>query len=343
MLLPAAAARRAAAAAAARCRAFSTEAEVATAFRRFGHLRARIDPLGVLPAPPAPELDAAAAALPAVAARYAAVYCGTLGAEFEHCDGPDERAWWAARLEATVGQLEPTLAQKKNAWALLEQAEQFELFLQRKFTSLKRYSGEGTESLLPAINEILAQSAAHGVRDVVVGQAHRGRLGLLVSLMAYPVRKMLWKIFGNDDLPASVQGLDDVSSHIAASVDRAYPGGSVHVSLLHNPSHLEFVNPVAAGKTRAKQAAGSAGALCLLIHGDAAVSGQVRGAARARAGQRAAGVAAASESLPPPPDLRFTNGPLCAGALARCLGFGRGVGGCAPAPWEASCLQSPRV
>lgn len=270
---------------------FASTVPSADAFRRFGHLEAHLDPLGLSVPTPRPELAGADAEEGSDVLRR--VYCGALGAEFEHLEAPEERAWWAARLEAELGPasgggFQLTFAQKRNAWALLEQAEQFELFLARKYVSFKRYSGEGTESLLPCLNEVFAAAAGAGVRDVVVGMAHRGRLALLVSLLGYPPRQLLWKIGGNDDFPAGVQGLDDVSSHVAASVDRVYGAGaaarSVHVSLLHNPSHLEYVNPVAAGKARAKQDQGSDDALCLLVHGDAAVSGQVRGRGRGGGG-----------------------------------------------------------
>ena len=289
-------------------RAFSAVASdaAASAYRRYGHLQARLDPLGLKQPSPCPELQAvASAATPDAIARLSQVYCGAIGAEVDHLDSMEERNWWAAQLESQVPGFELSLAAKKNAWSLMEQAEAFELFLQKKFSSFKRYSGEGTEALLPAVNEIFSAAAGAGVGDVVIGMAHRGRLALLASLLNYPAKALFWKIQGNDDIPRSVQGIDDVSSHVAASTDRVYPGGRVHVSLTHNPSHLEFVNPVAAGKVRAKRAQGSKDAMCLLIHGDAAVSGQVSGTFAARDKECFMITAAAYHKRPSLPMLRY--------------------------------------
>lgn len=247
-------------------------------FRRFGHLEAQIDPLGLAARTARPELDAARASLDATKAEeLRRVYCAYLGSEFEHLESLEERTWWAAQLESHMPSYQLSVAQKKNAAVVMLQADAFENFLGKKYVSLKRYSGEGTESLLPALDTIFSTAASHGVNDVVIGMAHRGRLALLVSSLGYSLRKLFYKIQGNDDLPASVQGLDDVTSHISASIDKTYGVGAgarkVHVSLLHNPSHLEAVNPVAVGKTRAKRDGGSSG-MCVLIHGDAAVYGQ---------------------------------------------------------------------
>lgn len=251
------------------------------AFRAYGHFEAKLDPLGLAQRPARPELAAAAAAAdPATVEKLKATYAGFLGAEFAHLDSQAEREWLAAQLEAAMpaGGFELTVGQKRNINALLTQAETFEHFLGKKFVSLKRYSGEGTESLLPACDAVFAAAAEHDVKDVVIGMAHRGRLALLVSMLGYPARKLFHKIMGNNDIAEEVQGLDDVSSHIASSLDKSYGVGEkakkIHVSLLHNPSHLEAVNPVAAGKAYAKQREGSKDALCLLIHGDAAVAGQ---------------------------------------------------------------------
>lgn len=208
-------------------------------------------------------------------ARLQATYCGAMGAEFDHCDSAEERAWWAEQLESRMPTFSPTPASQRNAAVAMLQADTFEQFLARKYVSLKRYSGEGTEALLPALDALFAAAASAGVRDAVVGAAHRGRLAMLVSLLGFPARKLFHKIHGYDAFPADVAGVDDVTSHIAASADKAYGGkNGIHVSLLHNPSHLEAVNPVAAGKARAKRDLGSAGALCVQIHGDAAVYGQ---------------------------------------------------------------------
>lgn len=212
---------------------------------------------------------------PALLERLRATYCGPLGAEFDHCDTAAERVWWAEQLESRMPTFTATPATQRNAAVAMLQADTFEQFLARKYVSLKRYSGEGTEALLPALDAVFAAAAGAGVRDAVIGMAHRGRLAVLVSLLGYPARKLFHKIHGYDAFPGEVQGVDDVTSHIAAAADKVYGGKSaIHVSLLHNPSHLEAVNPVAAGKTRAKRDLGSSAALCIQIHGDAAVYGQ---------------------------------------------------------------------
>jgi 2-oxoglutarate dehydrogenase complex dehydrogenase (E1) component-like enzyme len=277
-----------------------------SAYRRFGHLEADVFPVldpavhgGGPSRAPAPELDEAGRdeALDAVYGRGSKV-----GVEFEHCFTAEERAWVARRVEvdgALRRPLDP--GEARTAATLLVRAQALEDFLARKFPTLKRYSGEGTESLLAGVWAACGAAAAAAAAaasapstttssssppvDVVIGQAHRGRLALLVALLRYPARKLFWKLLGSDDLPLSVPGLDDVNSHIAHTAELVVgsgPAGTARVSLLPNPSHLEAVNPVAAGKTRAKQDAASSSAspspsssaLCLLIHGDAAVSGQ---------------------------------------------------------------------
>eukprot|EP01138_Halocafeteria_seosinensis_P011671 gb/GECG01011927.1/.p1 GENE.gb/GECG01011927.1/~~gb/GECG01011927.1/.p1 ORF type:complete len:1065 (+),score=115.64 gb/GECG01011927.1/:1-3195(+) len=219
-------------------------------------------------------------------------YGSSMSVEFSHCKTPAEREWWALHLEAanssvfepltaemeektarTLKQYEPTPAEKKNSHTLLTMAERFELFLARKFETLKRYSGEGAESMIPALETIFSSASKQGTTDAIIGMPHRGRLGFLVSLMEYPARKLFHKLKGRTDVPASVPGIDDVSSHVACTNDRNYGENKIHLSLLHNPSHLEAVNPVAMGKTRSKREAGS-NAMCVLIHGDAAFSGQ---------------------------------------------------------------------
>ena len=266
-----------AAAAVAGARGMSTAAPTPAelAFRRFGHLEAALDPLGLKERLAREEIMAVEGALPAgEAATLRQVYAGYLGTEFEHLESSEERAWWAAALEGGMPTFELSAAAKRNAAVAMLSADTFENFLGKKYVSLKRYSGEGTEALLPALDTVFASAAAGGVRDVVIGMAHRGRLAVLVSLLGYQARKLFWKIAGNDDFPAGVQGVDDVTSHLSASIDKVYGGAKVHVTMLHNPSHLEAVNPVAAGKARAKADQGSANALCIMVHGDAAVYGQ---------------------------------------------------------------------
>lgn len=175
------------------------------AFRRFGHLEAKLDPLGLAVRPARPELAAAASSAdPAEVERLRATYSGYLGAEFEHLDSAEEREWFAEQMAAAPS-FSLSTAQKRNAARAMLQAEAFELFLQKKYPTLKRYSGEGTETLLPALDAIFAAAAASDVSDVVIGQAHRGRLATLVAGLGYPFRALVHKINGNDDFPEAVQ------------------------------------------------------------------------------------------------------------------------------------------
>ncbi|KAA0177736.1 hypothetical protein FNF27_00908 [Cafeteria roenbergensis] len=264
----------------------------ADAFRRFGHEVATIDPLREWSV-----RGDSGSGLPAAGSDAArGAYTGNVGFEFEHCESAAERAWWAAQAESRL-ESGPvmTTAQKRNAHLLMTQAEVWEHFLGKKFVTLKRYSGEGAEAMLPLLDEIIGAASKGGVGEVVIGMPHRGRLATLVSLLGYPARQLFRKLRGGADIAAGIPGMDDVSSHVAASCVRTYGSTTARVSMLHNPSHLEAVNPVAMGKTRAKRdgagsaskwatpaaataqsgpGAGSADAMCLLVHGDGAFSGQ---------------------------------------------------------------------
>jgi probable 2-oxoglutarate dehydrogenase E1 component DHKTD1 len=294
-------------------------------FAAHGHERAMIDPLGMVTA----RGDGGKAVDKTIAlledsnvadhvAHFESVYGfgSTIGCEVAHCTHLEEREWlesrmehgWGARLARedgsaldAAGRPIKALGRLRQAHALMLQGEAWEHFLATKFPQLKRYSGEGAESMLPALDAMFESAAMVGAGEVVIGMPHRGRLSLLVSLLNYPARKLFRKLKGLPDIPSGVQGLDDVSSHVAASTLRKYGTQSVRVSLLHNPSHLEAVNPVAMGKVRAKRVgagarsppvegapaplpttrtaasgpmAGSPDSMCLLIHGDGAVSGQ---------------------------------------------------------------------
>ncbi|KAF0698836.1 Aste57867_10560 [Aphanomyces stellatus] len=280
-----------------RVRAYASSVEslavrsMVASFRRLGHLEARLDPLGreepaalaelapsaFTPLFSSPSVASAAReevffAHPPADARalydqLRTTYCGPLGIEIEHLRHKEERDWLAAAVENPSLNVTPSM--ERNAWTSMQTAETFEHFLAKKFSSFKRYSGEGAEAMMPAIQTILDTASQHGTSDVVIGMPHRGRLALLVGILKYPVHQLLRKIQGFTDYPDHIKGLDDVSSHIAQSVDL----NGVHVSLLHNPSHLEIINPVTTGKVRAKQDSGK-DAMALLLHGDAAFSGQ---------------------------------------------------------------------
>jgi probable 2-oxoglutarate dehydrogenase E1 component DHKTD1 len=233
-------------------------------------------------------------------AQLQAAYCGSLAVEAEHCER-DEASWLAAQLEATAPPTLASVASERLARfgevMLLSQA--FDEYLHRKLRMVKRYGLEGGESLMVAMDALFQQCVASGIDDVVIGMPHRGRNNLLTVLLDYPPSSMFAKMRGQSLLPPGAHGLDDVLSHIAQSADvGARYGGALHVSLLHNPSHLEAVDPVALGKARARQeerlpeppgvvaahdrgawprlraSARRTGTLCVQMHGDGAVAGQ---------------------------------------------------------------------
>lgn len=269
---------------------------MATTFRQFGHLQADLDPLKLQPRAAVPSLAAAnfnsllrlplsvtdladVAAVPALNGQQLynelhRVYCGKIGFEFEYLNSIQEKTWLANAAETLqLQQVSP--ADLRNAYASMLRAHVFETFLAKKFASFKRYSSEGAESMLPAVETILQACSTANVSDVVLGMPHRGRLALLVSSLDYPAHKVFHKVRGNSDFPATFRGIDDVSSHIATSCDKQYGQSNVHVSLIPNPSHLEIINAVAAGKVRAKNDGhATTRAMALLLHGDAAFAGQ---------------------------------------------------------------------
>ncbi|KAI7865022.1 oxoglutarate dehydrogenase, E1 component [Spinellus fusiger] len=212
-----------------------------------------------------------------------ASYCGKIAYEFMHLPSASERRWWYHAVESWK---KPPLTSghKKRIHELLMKSETFDQFLAKKFPNVKRYGLEGAESMMVALDRLFELSAKEGVQDIVVGMPHRGRLNLLCDLLEYPHAALFSKMKGKSELPEGTFGSGDVISHLTNNPDLTYDGHSVNVSLLHNPSHLEAVNPVAMGKARAKQTdlLVSAGdnchlgdrVMCVQIHGDAAFSGQ---------------------------------------------------------------------
>src|SRR5262249_46588631 len=162
----------------------------------------------------------------------------------------------------------------------LVEAEGFEKFCDLKFTGTKRFGLDGGESMIPALEQIIKRGGALGVQDIVIGMAHRGRLNVLAQVMGKAHRAIFHEFKGGSATPEAVEGSGDVKYHLGASSDREFDNNRVHLSLTANPSHLEIVNPVVLGKTRAKQdqhgATGSdrTSVMPLLISGDAAFAGQ---------------------------------------------------------------------
>ena len=202
-------------------------------------------------------------------------YCGTLGAEYMYTTDQTEKRWWQQKLEAIRSKPNFTSEKKKAILERLTAAEGLERFLHTKFVGQKRFSLEGGESFIAAMDELIQQAGAKGVQEVVIGMAHRGRLNVLVNTMG-KMPKDLFAEFDHtapEDLPAG-----DVKYHQGFSSDLSTPGGPVHLSLAFNPSHLEIVNPVVEGSVRARMDrrgdVKGAQVLPVLVHGDSAFGGQ---------------------------------------------------------------------
>src|SRR2546427_68197 len=238
------------------------------AFRQWGYLEADLDPLGFLPKSPHPELQIAGE----TAREARQVYCGTVGVEFMHIAEPERRKWIQERMENP----QPAVDQERILDQLIR-ADLFEQVLQQRYLGTKRFSLEGVTALLPLVDEILEGAGQHGAVELVMGMSHRGRLNMIVHI----ARRAPEEVFaGFEDVdPRSVLGGGDVKYHMGATGDYITRSGArIHIHLVSNPSHLEAVDPVTVGRTRAKQdRAGEDGRkryLPLLVHGDAAFAGQ---------------------------------------------------------------------
>ena len=280
------------------------------AFRMRGHLHANLDPLGIAEvkedynelSPEAYGFTGADYDRPifidhVLGLEYATIrqmldilrrtYCSTLGVEFMHISNPEEKAWIQERIEGPDKGIEFTPNGKKAILQKLIEAEGFEQFIDVKYKGTKRFGLDGGESLIPALEQIIKRGGAMGMKEIVLGMAHRGRLNVLTNVMAKPHRAVFHEFKGGSYAPDDVEGSGDVKYHLGASSDREFDGNKVHLSLTANPSHLEIVNPVVMGKARAKQdqifgrkreeivpIEERAKVLPLLLHGDAAFAGQ---------------------------------------------------------------------
>ena len=202
-------------------------------------------------------------------------YCGTIGAEFMHCTDPTEKRWWQERLESMRSKPSFPAERKRHILDRLTAAEGLERYLHTKYVGQKRFSLEGGESFIASMDEVVQRAGQHGVQEIVIGMAHRGRLNVLVNTLG-KMPKDLFAEFEHtapEDLPAG-----DVKYHQGFSSDISTAGGAVHLSLAFNPSHLEIVNPVVEGSVKARQERRGdktgAQVLPVLVHGDAAFAGQ---------------------------------------------------------------------
>ena len=203
-------------------------------------------------------------------------YCGVIGAEYMYTPEQAEKRWWQQKLESARANPQLGVEQKKRVLERLTAAEGLERYLHTKFVGQKRFSLEGGESFIVAMDELLRQAGQAGVQEVVIGMAHRGRLNVMVNTLG----KLPADLFAEFDHTAPEDlSAGDVKYHQGFSSDVSTPGGPVHLSLAFNPSHLEIVNPVVEGSVRARQdhrhgdQAGHA-VLPVLVHGDAAFAGQ---------------------------------------------------------------------
>jgi len=237
-------------------------------FRRWGYLEADLDPLGLFHPLEVPELQ-----LDGDAAREARrAYCGTIGVEFMHIADAERRRWIQEHMEAPQAPVD-----QEAALDHLIRAELFELVLQQRYLGTKRFSLEGVTALVPLVDEILELASQLGAMELVMGMSHRGRLNVIVQVAKRPPEEVF---AGFEDVdPRSILGGGDVKYHLGATGEYVTrTGAKLHIHLVSNPSHLEAVDPVTVGRTRAKQdrvgEPGKAKYLPLLVHGDSAFAGQ---------------------------------------------------------------------
>ena len=270
------------------------------AYRIRGHLVADLDPLGMRETTPHPELDPKSygfteadmdrpifidnvlglqmASMREILAIVKRTYCGTFALQYMHISNPEEASWLKERIEGYGKEIGFTREGRKAILNKLVEAEGFEKFLHVKYTGTKRFGLDGGESLVPAMEQIIKRGGQLGLKEIIIGMPHRGRLSVLANVMGKPYKAIFNEFQGGSFKPEDVDGSGDVKYHLGASSDREFDGNSVHLSLTANPSHLEAVNPVCLGKARAKQDqlkdAERTKVLTILLHGDAAFAGQ---------------------------------------------------------------------
>ncbi len=203
------------------------------------------------------------------------VYCGSVGVEYIHISDLEQKNWLQHRLESEVGRWTFTKDDKRRFIEGLSAAEGLEKYLGAKFPGAKRFSLEGGDALIPMIRELIYQAGDDGIKETVIGMAHRGRLNVLVNVLGKRPQELFDEFAGKHD---DSWGTGDVKYHQGFSSDYATPGGPVHLALAFNPSHLEIANPVVLGSVRARQDRRSctdgSQVLPITIHGDAAFAGQ---------------------------------------------------------------------
>jgi 2-oxoglutarate dehydrogenase E1 component len=269
-------------------------------YRVRGHLAARLDPLGLSRMDVPPDLTASyhgftdadlnrpiflfgtlgfeQATVREIVRVLQETYCGHIGFEYMHISDVEERRFIQDRIESAEETVQFTPEGKQSILTKVIQGEQWEKFLARKYVGTKRFGLDGGESAVPALEAVIKYGGQMGVEEIDLGMAHRGRLNILSNVMGKPYRAIFHEFAGGATNPADVGGSGDVKYHLGTSSDREFDVIKVHLSLLPNPSHLEAVDPVVLGKTRAVQTikADPQGdkVLPILLHGDAAFAGQ---------------------------------------------------------------------
>ena len=208
-----------------------------------------------------------------------ATYCGNVGLEYMHITDTEERRFLQDKFETPEDTIQFTEEGKKAILAAVIRGEQYEAFLGKKYVGTKRFGLDGGESMIPALEAVIKYGGQLGVREIIYGMAHRGRLNVLANVMGKPYKVIFHEFSGGSANPDDVGGSGDVKYHLGTSTDREFDGINVHMSLAPNPSHLEAVNPVVLGKSRAQQAIRDdlkqhEQVLPVLLHGDAAFAGQ---------------------------------------------------------------------
>ena len=272
-----------------------------TAYRSRGHLAANLDPLGLTEKMSAPDLGLAfhglgdadldtefdtgnyagngqRLKLRELLARLQQTYASTIGAEFMYISNHEQRNWIYSRLEQAAGKSSLDKSGKQRVLDGLTAAEGLERYLHTKYVGQKRFSLEGGDSLIPMIDDVVRAAGDNGIKELVIGMAHRGRLNVLVNILGKPPKTLFDEFEGKFEHPDDPAHSGDVKYHLGFSADVKTPNGGVHVALAFNPSHLEIVNPVVTGSVHARQTRRRdtmhTQSMAVLIHGDAALAGQ---------------------------------------------------------------------
>lgn len=272
--------------------------ELVENYRTFGHLRAHLDPLGLAGYPPTNELElsyyglsssdmslkfnsvgllpGASATLEEIYNTLVRTYCGTIGFEYKYISDNKQINWLQQQIESVQGYPVYSPDLKKRILTSLTAAEGLERYLGTKYVGQTRFSVEGGDSMMPMLDEIIQRSTLHGVKEIVIGMGHRGRLNVLINTMGKSPDELIQEFDGKSSTMKERSG--DVKYHMGFASDVETDNGPIHLALAFNPSHLEIIDPVVEGSVRARQYRRNdierTQVVPLLLHGDAAYAGQ---------------------------------------------------------------------